>query len=155
MKEVSLADFIRNELDHSELSQKELAQMVGFNSPNIITMIKLGNSKLAINRIPKLAKALNIDPAVLLDKAYMEYDPETYAAIIEVLGKPITVVERDILRVVNEFLPFDYVESGMERQGYIQKLEAVLKDVKHILQVCGDHNSAASSASSNSSSSSS
>jgi len=143
MKEVSLADFIRNEIDNSDLSQKELAQMVGFNSPNIITMIKLGNSKLAINRIPKLAKALNIDPAVLLDKAYTEYDPETYAAIIEVLGKPITVVERDILRVVNELLPFDSIESDMEREIYIQRLETVLKNIKRILQVCGDHSSAA------------
>ncbi len=155
MKKVSLADFIRNEIDNSDLSQKEIAQMVGFNSPNIITMIKLGNSKLAINRIPRLAKALNIDPAKLLKMAYEEYDPETYEAITEILGKPITVVERDILRVVNELLPFESIESSLERESYIIKLEAVLNNIKHILQVCGDHDSAAIASNDSSSSSSS
>jgi len=156
MREVSLADYIRNEIDHSELSQKELAQMVGFKNPNIITMIKLGNSKLAINRIPKFAKALNLDPVLLLDRAYTEYDPETYAAIIEILGKPITAVERDILKLVNDLLPFESIESSMERNSYIQKLEAVLKDIKHILDVCGDHDSSAiASSSSNNNNSSS
>ena len=141
MNEVSVADFIKNEIDHSSLSQKELAKLVGFKTPNLITMIKLGDSKLPIVRIPKLAKALNIDPALLLEKTYTEYDPDTYSAIVDILGKPVTAVERDVLRIVNSFLSFDAVESNVERGIYIKRLETVLISVKNIVQAC-NHGSA-------------
>jgi hypothetical protein len=44
-------------------SQLQIASEAGFPNPNMVTMIKNGSSKLALDRVPSMARALECDPA--------------------------------------------------------------------------------------------
>ena len=43
-------------------SQAAIAEAAGFVNPNMIAMLKSGASKLALDRVPSLAEALECDP---------------------------------------------------------------------------------------------
>ncbi len=47
-------------------TQAEIAAATGFPNPNMITMIKQGISKVALDRVPALARVLECDPAFLM-----------------------------------------------------------------------------------------
>jgi hypothetical protein len=78
---VTVAEFIADRLAESDKTQREIAAACGFDRPNIITMFKTGATKLPLNRIGPLAKALEVDPAHLLRLVLTEYMPETWEAI--------------------------------------------------------------------------
>jgi len=46
-------------------SQLQIASETGLSNPNMVTMIKQGASKLALDRVPSMARALRCDPACL------------------------------------------------------------------------------------------
>ena len=72
---ITIADFIADRLAESDKTQREIAAECGFDKPNIITMFKNGSTKVPLNRIGALAKALDADPAHMLRLA-------TYARIV-------------------------------------------------------------------------
>ena len=88
-----LAKFVETrvlELKHKK-SQAEIAEEAGFISPNMVTMIKKGATKLPIDRVPAVAKALECDPALLLRLALEQGEGATAAtAIFEIIGPPVT-----------------------------------------------------------------
>jgi transcriptional regulator with XRE-family HTH domain len=92
-QDTRLAKFLENrllELKHKK-TQAEIAAEAGFVSPNMVTMIKQGANKLPIDRVPALAKALDVDPALLLRLALEQSEGSTAAAaIFEIIGQPIT-----------------------------------------------------------------
>ncbi len=47
-------------------SQAEIAAQAGYVNQNMITMIKQGSSKVALDRVPALARALEADPAFVM-----------------------------------------------------------------------------------------
>ena len=72
-------------------SQAEIAEEAGFVNPNMVTMIKQGATKLPLDRVPALAKALECDPSLLLRLALEQSEGSTAAAAIyEIIGQPIT-----------------------------------------------------------------
>ena len=72
-------------------TQGEIAEEAGFVSPNMMTMIKKGATKLPLDRVPALAKALECDPALLLRLALEQAEGSTSAtAIYDIIGQPIT-----------------------------------------------------------------
>jgi transcriptional regulator with XRE-family HTH domain len=79
--------------------QSEIAREAGYKSPNMITMIKQGNAKVAIDRVPELAKALDVDPSHLLRLALEQfYSNETVKLLMGVFkGGMITENETQIL----------------------------------------------------------
>ena len=91
--ETRLAKFLDTrllELKHKK-TQAEIAEDAGFVNPNMLTMIKKGATKLPIDRVPALAKALESDPALLLRLALEQSEGSTAAAAIyEIIGQPIT-----------------------------------------------------------------
>jgi hypothetical protein len=75
-----------------------MAQQAGFKSSNMITLLKLGSSKLALDRVPGLAKALEVDPALLMRMALEQSVGTTAAAaLIECFGSPVSENEQDWL----------------------------------------------------------
>ena len=54
-------------------SQAEIAAEAGFVNPNMLSMIKGGKTRLPLDRVPALAKALNVDPARLLQLALEQW----------------------------------------------------------------------------------
>lgn len=88
-----LAKFLETrvlELKHKK-TQAEIAEEAGFVNQNMITMLKKGSTKVPIDRVPALAKALESDPALLLRLALEQSEGSTAAAAIyEIIGQPIS-----------------------------------------------------------------
>ena len=84
-------------------SQLQIASEAGFPSPNMITMIKQGASKLALDRVPSMARALEADPAYLMRLALEQaVSEESAAAIVETFGTPVSQNELGWLQVIRD-----------------------------------------------------
>jgi hypothetical protein len=78
----------------SRKSQLQIANEAGYPNPNMVTMIKNGTSKLALDRIPSMSRALECDPRFLMRMALDQAVGDTAAAaIIEIFGSPVTANE--------------------------------------------------------------
>ena len=72
-------------------TQAQIATEAGFTNANIMSMIKNGSSKLALDRVPALAKALECDAALLFRMALDQHDsPTTETAIRQIFRAVVT-----------------------------------------------------------------
>lgn len=87
----------------SSKSQLQIANEAGFPNPNMITMVKNGTSKLALDRIPSMSRALECDPRFLMRLALDQAVGDTAAAaIIEIFGTPVTANELGWLHALRD-----------------------------------------------------
>lgn len=90
--ETRLAKYITQrilELHHK--TQANIAQEAGFKNANYVTMLKQGSSKLALDRVPSLAKALDADPGYLMRLALEQsFGVEVTRSILNVAGLALT-----------------------------------------------------------------
>jgi transcriptional regulator with XRE-family HTH domain len=94
----TVAEFLTQQIRLSGKSQAEIATELGYQHQNIITMFKQGRTRIPLDKVGPLAKALEIDPALLLQKVMGEYMPETLAALQSVLeGLQLTQNERELI----------------------------------------------------------
>lgn len=95
-----VATFIAFHLDNNDKSQREIAQEAGFSSANVLAMMKSGTTKVPLDRVPKLAKALGVDPRKLFLLCIEEYKPELFATIKDILDGafPLSVNEEKIIK---------------------------------------------------------
>lgn len=100
-EESKFTRYIRTKIEASEKSQRELAEHVGYNNPNMIAMLKTGNVKLALDRVPAMARALKIDQLDLFKIALTQfYDEDASKALLGIIEAGISPVEREILEIV-------------------------------------------------------
>lgn len=59
-----LAEFLKNKREQLNLTQKQLAKIIGI-SQSYINMIEVGNRKIGKNKIEDFAKALNVSKATI------------------------------------------------------------------------------------------
>ena len=97
----TVAEFIADRLAASDKTQREISQECGFETPNIITMFKTGATKLPLNRIGPLAKALDADPAHLLRLVMTEYIPDTWDEIENIMQS--TILTTNELELVHAY----------------------------------------------------
>lgn len=72
-------------------SQRDIAVEAGFTNPNMLSMIKAGSSKLALDRVPAMATALEVDPKHLFILALEQSGLETTReAIGDIFGAVVT-----------------------------------------------------------------
>ncbi|MCO6048381.1 helix-turn-helix transcriptional regulator [Mesorhizobium sp. RP14(2022)] len=84
-------------------NQSEIAREAGFKRPNMLSMIKTGESKLPIDRVPALAKALDCDPVRLLKLAFAQSNDKTTMETIDVIfGTLATANERVWLDAIRD-----------------------------------------------------
>ena len=81
-----VAAFLTAAINSCSKSQLQIAAEVGFPTPNIITMLKQGRTKLPLTKVKALADSLDTDPKVLLKMCFEEYQPENWAAIQDIFG---------------------------------------------------------------------
>ena len=85
----------------SKKMQSEIASEAGFPNANMISMIKSGSSKLALDRVPSMARALECDAAYLMRLGLEQAVGRTAAAaVIEIFGEPVTENERGWIEAV-------------------------------------------------------
>lgn len=97
--QLSVAQFITNWIAMSGRTQREIAEIVGYDKPNNITMLKQGTTKVPINRIPKLAEALGVDPVHMLRVVMKEYMPDAWEAISGILET--TLISEDEAKILS------------------------------------------------------
>jgi transcriptional regulator with XRE-family HTH domain len=90
----NVATYIASRIEASGQLQKDIAEKVGFERPNMITMVKQGRSRLPIDKIGPMAQALEIDPLALFSMCMHEYYPNTWKAIAPCLESAMTASER-------------------------------------------------------------
>lgn len=85
-------------------SQRQIAQEAGFNRPNIISMMKTGESKVPLDRVPALARALEVDMRHLFRLALEQHfrGAEISAAIAEVFGNVVSNNEMEWVEFIRE-----------------------------------------------------
>ena len=76
---------ISTAIKNSEKTQASIAAEAGFARPNVLSMIKKGEMRVPIDRVPALARATDLDPLLLLHVAMSEYMPETWQAVLSIL----------------------------------------------------------------------
>jgi transcriptional regulator with XRE-family HTH domain len=77
----TVADYFEMAIRLSGKSQREIAKAAGYSKPNIISMMKTGQTKIPVEKIPALAAAMGIETAPFLRLALQEYMPETWNVI--------------------------------------------------------------------------
>lgn len=70
-------------------SQAAIAAEAGFRQPNMLAMIKSGSSKLSLDRVPGLARALDCDAALLFRLALEQMSTDTTSAAINQIFRAI------------------------------------------------------------------
>lgn len=95
MTEVSrAASFLSAAIDCSGLTQRQIALQAGFSRPNFISMMKSGETKIPISRVPGLAKACGFTARELLEIVLSEDHPEIWEVIKDAgLLDPLTTKE--------------------------------------------------------------
>jgi hypothetical protein len=100
VKKGTFANYLANQIRISEVPQKDIAEALGYENANIVSMFKKGLTKVPIEKVPALAKALHLDPAHLLMLAMREYMPEAFATIQKTLGHTVTENEFELVSEV-------------------------------------------------------
>lgn len=114
----SVERFIQTAIANCGKTQKRIAEEVGFSSPNIIAMIKYGTTRLPFDKIAPIAKALNVNPAYLLDVAIANYYPETWRSV-RVSREPLSEFE---LKVVHALRKANVAPAGQDAEALIGEL---------------------------------
>ena len=84
-------------------SQNEIAIDAGFVSRNMITMLKNGASKLPLDRVPSLARALECDPGYLLRLTLEQVEGDKAAqAIMDIMQTPVSENELGWIREIRD-----------------------------------------------------
>ncbi|UMA64405.1 helix-turn-helix domain-containing protein [Roseivivax marinus] len=84
-------------------SQREIAIEAGFPNVNYLSMLKKGASKLALDRVPALAHALEVDPRFLFRAALEQHGFETQlAAVEEIFGTIVSENEVGWLKEIRD-----------------------------------------------------
>lgn len=97
----NVAEYISMQLHLCGKSQTQIAEEVGFEKPNVITMIKQGKTKVPLNKIGSMAKALEVDPVFFFRMVMNEYMPDLMDMIAAITNQPIiTRNEMDFIHAI-------------------------------------------------------
>lgn len=77
------ANFLRDAIEATGKTQRELARDAGLPHPNVLSMMKTGECKVPISRIPKLSAVLGLDAGRFLEIAMQGYHPEIWMTLKE------------------------------------------------------------------------
>lgn len=83
-------------------SQREIAYEVGYEKPNIISMLKRGETKVPLDKVPALAKALHVDPAHLFRLALEQHSPQLAKIYQQIVGYTVTENEFELIDKIRQ-----------------------------------------------------
>ncbi len=90
-------EYLEELINKSPIKKVDMAQKLGYENPNLITMFKKGQTRVPMEKIPLFAKILNIDPKVMLRRYLCEYHPLMLRIIEQYFGAIITQNEQHII----------------------------------------------------------
>jgi transcriptional regulator with XRE-family HTH domain len=78
-------------------SQRQIAMEIGYSKPNILSMIKRGETRVPIDKVPAFAKALGVDPTYLLRISLEDCFPTLADTLNDFFSRVATENERELL----------------------------------------------------------
>jgi hypothetical protein len=102
----------------------EIARELGYTQQNLISMFKRGVSKVPVDKMPKFARILGVDPAHFTRIALREYYPDFYAGLEDAFGPAVSRNEFEVLKVLrklsrntdpNVSAKMDVIEKAFEK----------------------------------------
>lgn len=128
-KAIPLHEFIARRQDEAGLRNYELAEKIGYASPNVVAMLRSGNMSFPLNKVGVTAKALGIDPTFFLTKVLESRNPELLDVLQEILGnKMVTEMESKLLAFIRkqaDGVEFDYARYP----DFIEEVGNAVKEV--------------------------
>ena len=138
--------YITPYIDNSGKMLREIANDIGYKKHNMISLIKTGEAKLPLNKVPLLAQSLNINPINLLENylriempelhaLFSTYYPELFEkANSEILPPGINNHQAQIIKNLSAVIGSDdYIMFGAvigkEQQDGNFKVEMTLKKI--------------------------
>jgi hypothetical protein len=88
------AALIEEQINASEKTQIDLARELGYENPNIITMFKKGTTRVPLDKVAPLARALDLDSGELLRQWFATFYPDALPEIEKHLGPVLTRAEK-------------------------------------------------------------
>lgn len=86
MKDKTTPQWLADQQASAGVSDEALASALGYESPKVIQMFKSGDMKVPIVKVPALADALDLNPALLMRRVLNDLSPEMLHAIERCLG---------------------------------------------------------------------
>ena len=122
-----VARFVNSRIEATGQLQKDIAMQVGFDKPNMITMIKQGKTRLPLDKVGPMAKALETDPVRLLSMCMEEYHPATWKAIAPYMESAMTADERKLLSALRAWVGGPFLSALNEEsrncfENFLQSL---------------------------------
>lgn len=90
-----VALYLRNCIARSGKTQLQIAEEAGFPTPNVVSMMKTGQLKIPLARVPAIAKSLGIDPLELFHLCLEAYEPELYECF-SVVAPSVLITSREL-----------------------------------------------------------
>jgi transcriptional regulator with XRE-family HTH domain len=113
---LNIADYITQQVEIQAKAGKtarEIASEMGYEKANMISMFKTGDVKVPLDKVPALAKALNVDVAFLFRLALQQYWKNENKVIASIFGGVFTDNEREII---------DYIRSSGSEARHQERL---------------------------------
>jgi len=114
-----------------------IANTLGYPRPNVVAMILNGSMKLPINKVPALARVLEIDPLALLRRVMAIEAPDAWESIEHVFGgaMPLTDNEKMLMEHVREQLAGEDVALMDNKEFRAEVTCALLKALDRHIRV--------------------
>lgn len=122
------AQMLAKGIQESGLTQRDIADRVGFKQPNVLTMMQQGLIRVPLNRIPALSQVLGLDQTTFLLLAIEEYHKGVYEVLCDTLGLPFSDAEQGLVvmfRMAN-------LRSEIELDGPFRKALEGLLDLAEV-----------------------
>ncbi|EMB2321528.1 XRE family transcriptional regulator [Acinetobacter baumannii] len=130
---MTVAEFLTDLIDNSPKSQREIAEEIGFKRPNVLSMIKSGETRLPIDKIKPTALALGENPTRFLVRVLTEYMPDLIDVIESITNQtPLTPNEVNIIKVLRSTTKEDPNLYGDTHDKFVELAkEMEAETIKH------------------------
>lgn len=85
-QEITTPQWLTGQQALAGISDKELANTLGYQSSKVIQMFKSGVMSIPFTKVPDLANALDINPGVLMRRLLQDADPALLRAVEHCVG---------------------------------------------------------------------
>lgn len=121
--DTAMVKFLAKRIDqlNPELTQREIAQRLGYRCVNFVSMMKTGAARVPLEKLPALAEILDVDPAHLVRLGLEQYWPEL-EVVSRVLPPPITKNEFVLLQAFRRATNHTDPKITPGRQAVVEKM---------------------------------
>ncbi|SAL06639.1 hypothetical protein AWB78_08166 [Caballeronia calidae] len=105
---VTVTEYFDAQVALRQITLQQLSKDIGgVLKPNMLSMIRQGHTKIPLQHIGPIARALCVDALFLLKMAMNEYQPENWKAIQDIMGSQPVLTRNEIalLKAIREANP--------------------------------------------------